>query len=77
MVKNQAGLANISELPGGFGVSIVLEQCKQARLDLAEDDEQWLLQNCERSPTTNKRKRTGRLVRCARQLQIIEEEYAD
>ena len=68
---------SVSKLPGGFSVSVVLEQCKQARLDLTEDDERWILQSCERSPTTIRRKHTGRLMRCARQLRIIEAEYAD
>jgi hypothetical protein len=65
---------SVSELPGGFSVRIVLEECKEARLDLSEDDEQW--QSYERSPTTIRRKNAGRLMRCARELHIIEQEYA-
>jgi hypothetical protein len=67
---------SISELPGGFSVGIVLKECKQARLDLSEADEQWVLQSYDRSPTTIRRKHTGRLMRCARELHIIEQEYA-
>jgi len=68
---------SVDKLPGGFSVRIVLEQCKQARLELSQNDEQWILQSYERSPTTIKRKHFGRLMRCARELQIIEEEYVD
>jgi hypothetical protein len=68
---------SVSELPGGFSVRIVLEECKNARLDLSEGDEQWILQSYERSPTTIKRKNAGRLMRCARGLHIIEQKYAD
>jgi hypothetical protein len=68
---------SVSELPGGFSVSIVLKQCKEARLDLSEDDEQWVLRSYERSPSTIRRKNTGRLMRCARELHIIEQEYVD
>jgi hypothetical protein len=68
---------SVDKLPGGFSVRIVLEGCKEARLDLSEDDEQWILQSYERSPTTIRRKNVGRLMRCARELHIIEQEYAD
>jgi hypothetical protein len=68
---------SVSQLPGGFSVRIVLQECKEARLDLSAHDEQWILQSYERSPTTIKRKNAGRLMRCARELHIIEEEYAD
>jgi len=68
---------SVSQLPGGFSVRIILEQCKLARRDLSENDEQWILQSYERNFTTIRRKNTGRLMRCARELRIIEEEYAD
>lgn len=68
---------SLSELPGGFSVGIVLKECKEARLDLSEDDEQWISQSYERSPTTIRRKNAGRLMRCARKLHIIEQEYTD
>jgi hypothetical protein len=68
---------SISQMPGGFSVRIILEQCRLARLDLSDNDEQWVLQSCERSLTTIKRKHTGRLMRCARELHIIEQEYVD
>jgi hypothetical protein len=68
---------SVSELPGGFSVEIVLKECKGARLNLSEGDEQWVLQSYERSPTTIRRKNAGRLMRCARELHIIEQEYVD
>jgi hypothetical protein len=68
---------SVSELPGGFSVKIVLKECKGARLNLSEGDEQWVLQSYERSPTTIRRKNAGRLMRCARELHIIEQEYVD
>jgi hypothetical protein len=68
---------SVSELLGGISVRIVLEECKQARHDLSDDDEQWILQSYERSPTTIRRKNAGRLMRCARELHVIEQEYTD
>jgi hypothetical protein len=67
---------SVSQLPGGFSVTIILKECKEARLDLSEDDEQWILQSYKRSPTTIRRKNAGRLMRCARELHIVDQEYA-
>ena len=58
----------------GFSIALLLKQCWEARLDLAEADEQWVVGLRERSNISIKRKHLGRLMRCARELNIIEDE---
>jgi len=60
----------------GFSVKILLKRCHGARLDLAEDDEEWILQRFEKNETSIKRKQIGRLIKCARILNLIEHEVA-
>jgi len=67
----------VTEIRGGFGVKTVLRQCYEARLDLSEDDEEWIVRRYEQSPTTIRRKHAGRLRRCARQLGLIENDEFD
>jgi hypothetical protein len=66
---------SVTELLGGFSVKIILRQCREARLDLSEDDEEWILQRFEQSQTTIRRKHASRLRRCARQLGLIEDDF--
>jgi len=57
----------------GFCIAILLKQCFAARLDLSEADAQRIVELCERSAASIKRKHIGRLIRCARELNIIDE----
>lgn len=68
---------SVTEIRGGFSVKIILRQCYEARLDLSEDDEAWIVQRFEQSPTTMRRKHAGRLRRCARELGFIEDDEID
>jgi hypothetical protein len=68
---------SVTEIRGGFSVKIILRQCHEARLDLLEDDEEWIVQRFEQSSTTIRRKHAGRLRRCARQLGLIEDDDFD
>jgi hypothetical protein len=43
---------SVAELLGGFSVEIVIRKCREARLDLSEDDEEWILQKFDESETT-------------------------
>jgi hypothetical protein len=61
----------------GFSVKIVLRKCYEARLDHSESDEDWIVEMFRRSEGSIKRKYAGRLMRCARELNIVEEEFAD
>lgn len=60
-----------------FSVKLLLKCLVEARLDLSEDDEEWALRTYERDPTTIKRKWRGRLLRCTRQLNLIEVDLDD
>jgi len=56
----------------GFSVEILIEKCHLARLDLIEADEEWLAELIGK--TAIRRSRIGRLLRCARELYLIEDE---
>ena len=68
---------SVTEMRAGFSVKLILRQCREGRLDLSEADEEWILQRFEQSQTTIRRKHVGRLMRCARQLNLIDGEFDD
>ncbi len=59
-----------------FSVKTLLHGCYEARLDLSEADEEWIVEIHERNSVSIKRRYIGRLMRCARQLGLIEQEEA-
>jgi hypothetical protein len=61
----------------GFSVRLLLKGCVEARLDLSEADEEWVLARSQVSAHSIRRKHVGRLMRCARQLNLIEEKYPE
>jgi hypothetical protein len=67
----------VTKIRGDFGVKTVLRQCYEARLDLDEGDEEWLVRRYEESQTTIRRKHAGRLRRCACQLGFIDADDFD
>ena len=68
---------SVTKCRDGFSVALLLRQCREARLDLTESDEAWIEGLLDRSNSVSiKRKHVGRLLRCARQLHVIEEEFA-
>ncbi|MEA2876811.1 MAG: hypothetical protein QOF14_2007 [Hyphomicrobiales bacterium] len=60
----------------GFSIPLLIKNVFDARLDLSEADEQWFLQIREKTQVSIRRKHLGRLMRCARELNIIEEEMS-
>jgi hypothetical protein len=56
----------------GFSVATLITQCYAARLDLAETDEQWIADLHRQGGSSIKRRQLGRLMACARELNIIE-----
>jgi hypothetical protein len=61
----------------GFSVSLLLKGCVEARLDLSEGDEEWVLARSQAGTVSIRRKHIGRLVRCARELNLIEQEHPE
>jgi hypothetical protein len=61
----------------GFGVHLLLKGCFEARLDLSEADEEWIVARFQESPHRIRRKQVVRLMRCARELNLIEEKYPE
>jgi hypothetical protein len=61
----------------GFSVQLLLKGCFEARLDLSEADEEWIAGRFQTSPRNIRRKHFGRLMRCARELNLIEEKYPE
>ena len=60
----------------GFNVRLLLKGCWDGRLDLTEADEVWIGQMRGEREDAIKRRHIGRLLRCARELNLIEEEAA-
>jgi hypothetical protein len=61
----------------GFSVRLLLKGCFEARLDLSEADEEWVAGRFQVSACNIPRKHVGRLTRCARELNLIDEKYPD
>ena len=61
----------------GFSVETLLDKCWLGRFDLLESQEQNLQKMRERSHVSVRRKDAGFLMHRARELHIIEEEFAD
>jgi hypothetical protein len=59
----------------GYSVETLLDKCWLARLDLSESQEQKLQKLRERSRMSVRLKDIAFLMRCARELEIIEDEY--
>lgn len=60
----------------GFSVASLIRGCWEARLDLSEDDEAWIILLYEQRPGLIKRRSIGRLMRCARQIGLIDDQVA-
>jgi hypothetical protein len=58
----------------GFSVATMIRQCYEARLDLTEADEQWIVELRQQGGGAIRRKHLGRLMACARALNIIDDE---
>ncbi len=61
----------------GFSVEILLDKCWLARLDLSEGQEERLKKLRERSRVSVRRREIAFLMRCARQLEIIEDDFTE
>lgn len=57
----------------GFSVAALLRQCYEARIDLSEADEEWIVETRAKRPATALRRSTGRLLRLCRQLNILDQ----
>jgi hypothetical protein len=59
-----------------FSVKILIEKVHEARADLSEDDDEWIVAVRARSGSVISRKGAARLLRLAHQLTLIEEQAA-
>ena len=55
----------------GFSVASLLRECWLNRLDLSEDDEDFIVRLYAQGTTTLKRRPLFKLLRCARELDLI------
>ena len=58
----------------GFSVANLIRQCCEARLDLSETDAQWISDLQRQGGSSIRRRHLGRLMACARDLNIIDGE---
>jgi hypothetical protein len=58
----------------GFSVQLLIKGVHEARSDLSEEDEEWIVSIADNAPTSIRRRHIGRLMRCARQLNLIDDE---
>jgi hypothetical protein len=68
------GLEEVTDV-FGFDVRRLLEGCLEAGLDLDEEDEEWIARRRAANPRAIRRKFAGRLMRCARALNVVEQEW--
>jgi hypothetical protein len=76
LLQIRDGLVTITVFHG-FSVEKLLAGCHLARLDLSEDDEEWIVSAHAKSDGSVRRCQIGRLMRCARQLLLVESEPVD
>lgn len=60
----------------GFNLGTLLTKCHQARLDLSDADEAWIVAQIARRAAGFKRRDAIRLLRLSRQLGLVESEFA-
>ena len=60
----------------GFSIVRMIKQCYEARLDLSDADEQWVVELHQRDSRSVRRRQLRRLMDCARDLNIIEDDAA-
>jgi hypothetical protein len=58
----------------GFSVASLIQQCWIARYDLSDDDTDFIVNLRDSGGTTIKRRHVGRLLRCCRELAILDPE---
>lgn len=58
----------------GFSVELLLKNCYEARCDLIESDEEWIIAIREAMRDGIRRRNLGRLARIASRLGVIEED---
>lgn len=76
LLQIRDGLEPVKELYG-FNLADLLKRVYEARLDLSDDDEEWIAALWAKRDETYMRRRAGlRLLRCARQLGIVESAFA-
>lgn len=57
----------------GFSIRALLSGCHEARCDLGEDDERWIVTLRGANAASIKRRQLGRLLRISRSLHLIDE----
>jgi hypothetical protein len=60
----------------GFSIKTLLKGCYDGRLDLDDTDEAWIADMHAHNPQSIKRRHVGRLMRCARALNLIDTDIA-
>ena len=72
-IRDDAELVNSYR---GFSIKVLLKGCYDGRQDLNEAEEAWITDMQARNAHSIKRRHVGRLMRCARALNLIDRDIA-
>jgi len=75
LLEIRDGVEPIDEFRG-FSIALLIKNVHEARADLEEADEEWIVRTRQRGDSWIRRKDVGRLMACARALHLVEEELA-
>lgn len=72
LLEIQDDVKRVTVVRDGSSVSLLIRGCFEARLDLSEDDEDWISELYENDRNSIRRKQIGRLMRCAADVGLVE-----
>lgn len=75
LLEIRDGFAVVDQIRG-FSVPLLIRQVYEARLDLEDADETWIVALWQDSPASIRKVQAGRLLRCAKHLGLIERDAA-
>lgn len=65
LLEIQDDVKRVTVVRDGSSVSLLIRGCFEAKLDLSDDDEEWISELYESDRNSIRRKHIGRLMRCA------------
>jgi hypothetical protein len=76
LLEIRDNVEHVDKIGRGFSVAKLIEGCYLARLDLTEDQEEWIVALHSKGEKSVRRRDAGKLLRCARDLGLIDDAEA-